>query len=357
MTLREPMFLENIGAVYNARDYRALFKRLFEDRPGIFAAADLAVTQQAVPAMGVTVAAGGGLVDATGPGIDGLYFVDNDAPVNVAIAAADAVNPRRDIIGVRVRDSESAGGLNDGAIVAITGVPAAVPVDPALPANFLVLARVAVAALAANIVNANITDLRRTTTDQGSLVTAPGGVHYCTSTTRPATGLYAGFPIFETDTLRQYHWTGAAWRYSHGGDDPTAARGYATVPTAISAAARTKVTLGAESYDYGNNFSTVNSQYTCPRAGILEVQARMSCTATTDGQRIIIEVFKNGASASRGFDSHVGAGPSNHGGGVADAFPVAAGDLIDLRAQLVGGVAHNSEVGEDLGYLSCRMRP
>jgi hypothetical protein len=211
MTLREPFPLENIGAVYNARDYRALFKRLFGDRPGIFRDTDLAVTEQGVPAMGVTVAAGGGLVDATGAGIDGLYFVDNDAPVNVALAAADAVNPRRDIIGIRVRDSESAGADNDGAIVAVTGTPAAVPADPALPSNFLVLARVAVAALAANIVNANITDLRRTTAGQGGLVTAAGGTIICTSTTRPTVGLVVGQAIYETDTDKTLRWSGAAW--------------------------------------------------------------------------------------------------------------------------------------------------
>lgn len=42
----------------------------------------------------------------------------------------------------------------------------------------------------------------------------------CTATTRPATALYASLPIFETDTSRNYQWTGTAWAWLNGGTNP-----------------------------------------------------------------------------------------------------------------------------------------
>jgi hypothetical protein len=206
MVLRDPMFLENAGEVYNAREYRALLSALHRGKAGVLGTGDLAVTQQAVPALGVTVATGAGLVAATGPGISGLYFLDNNGAVDVAIAAPDATNPRRDIVGLRVRDSESAGADNDGTIAVITGTPNAVPVDPVLPANFLPLARVAVAALAASIVNANITDLRVPASRAGLRREGTEAQRLA------ATGLTAGEQWYETGTGRLFLWTGAAWQ-------------------------------------------------------------------------------------------------------------------------------------------------
>lgn len=352
MTLREPFPLENIGAVYNARDYRALFKRLFADRPGIFSPTDLAVTQQAVPAMGVTVAAGGGIVDAAGAGLDGLYFVDNDAAVNVALAAADAVNPRRDIIGIRVRDSESAGVDNDGAIVAITGVPAAVPVDPVLPSNFLVLARVAVAALAATIVNANITDLRRTTVGQGGLVTAAGGTIVCTSTTRPTVNLYEGVVIYETDTDRRYHYSGTAWVYDGGGTDPTAYHSWRNAAKALAVGAAQLIDFDTESYDYGANGA--GGRYTAPSAGIYAAHARVSINGPAVNERFIAGLYVNVAEAVRGTDATAANGNRLTLEATTLGFPLAAGEVLDFRVNQINGVARNIDTGGELAYFDVR---
>jgi hypothetical protein len=128
---------------------------------GLVRSTHLTVTQRGAGVnMSVDVAKGTALVNGSSSLAQGIYAVTNDAVQNLAIATADAVNPRRDLVVVQVRDNtEDAGGSNDARLFVVTGTPAASPADPAIPAGCLVLARVAVAALASSIVNANITAL------------------------------------------------------------------------------------------------------------------------------------------------------------------------------------------------------
>lgn len=157
------LWIENAGAVNHARGYR----RLIDDLMGRYGEGilmpdtGLKVTQRGAGAnMSVDVAAGSALVTGDDSSSQGVYYGYNDATYNIAISASDPTNPRKDIIGVQVRDQEYAGSSNDARLVVVTGTPAASPVDPTLPNNFLSLARVNVAALATSITNANITDLR-----------------------------------------------------------------------------------------------------------------------------------------------------------------------------------------------------
>lgn len=175
---------------------------------GVVLAGDLAVTQNGTPNMSVNVAAGRCFVrsqETLSLG-HGTYTGFNDATVNVAVAASDPTNPRRDLVVFQVRDSNYSGASTDARIAVVTGTPAASPVDPAVPVNSLVLARIAVAAAATTVVNANITDLRTRSY-------ALGGVAVCTSTTRPTgASLYAGLVIYETDTNRPMVYNGTGWR-------------------------------------------------------------------------------------------------------------------------------------------------
>jgi hypothetical protein len=159
----------------------------------------LAVTQRGTPNMSVDVAKGTALITGSSSLAQGCYAFTNDATVNLPIATADATNPRRDIVIAQVRDNtEDSTGFNDARLFVVTGTPAASPVDPAIPANCLALARVAVAAGASSIVNANITSLasllgalgqvRRTgvgtatqTTDAGGSVTVTHGLGWTPS--------------------------------------------------------------------------------------------------------------------------------------------------------------------------------
>ena len=127
---------------------------------GVLSSADLQVTQSSVPAMSVSIAAGWGVILGTYQSLMGAYQFTNDAAATATIAAADPTNPRIDLICITVSDAYYTGATNQVAINVVTGTPAGSPSAPATPTNSIVLARVAVAALATTIVNANITDYR-----------------------------------------------------------------------------------------------------------------------------------------------------------------------------------------------------
>lgn len=101
----------------------------------------------------------------------GKYFVPPTAAnVNVDIAAADATNPRNDLVVLEVKDDQhDAGGLNLARVRVITGTPNAsaaltdapgVNGTPALPSSCMPLAVVNVLAGATSIVTARISDRR-----------------------------------------------------------------------------------------------------------------------------------------------------------------------------------------------------
>ena len=166
-----------------------------------------------VPAMSVQVIDGIGLAwapGATATDINGALSCDDredakpvalDTTKTIAVPAADAVNPRIDIVEVQYRRQVGnplsrlvldigtrrfvpglvnkllTWALGDlvptvnsaGAINYKTGTPAGVPAAPATTAGYTKIAEVHVAALAASIVGSNIIDLRKQL--------APSGVH------------------------------------------------------------------------------------------------------------------------------------------------------------------------------------
>lgn len=206
---------ENAGTIYHGRTLRRMFERGqgWDVRTagglatsgianggvcryfGSATTGDFAVIQRGAGAnMSVDALLGGGLVGGTESASQGMYFVYNDATANVVISASDPTNARIDVIGLQIRDKEYSGGTDDARLLVITGTPAGSPVVPTLPSNFLSLAHVAVAANAASIVTANITDKRVQTAGKG-------GIIICTSVTRPTVNLWPGMVIIETDTV------------------------------------------------------------------------------------------------------------------------------------------------------------
>jgi hypothetical protein len=194
-----PTFLQ--ASSHPAEDVRRMMHAMLGGRSGIVAAGDMAVTQNGTPNMSVNVAGGQLVLAGTEGTYQGVYVCENRGTQNVAIAAADSTNARRDLIVARVRDAAYSGATNSFAIEVVTGTPAASPVDPAIPANSYVLARIAVAAGATSITNANITDGRSSWSGQYGRAAALGGTIICTSTTRP-TGV-EGMRIYETDTKQE----------------------------------------------------------------------------------------------------------------------------------------------------------
>jgi hypothetical protein len=172
-------------------------------RGGVRMLGDLLVTAQPTPNMSVSVSAGLGFVPAP-VAVGGTYTFPNDGPVNVGISAAHATLPRHDLVVARVQDSFYAGSANTGDLFVVSGVAAASPADPALPAgaSYTVLARVVVGAGVTSIATGAITNLARP-------VQVLGGVLPVTATD-VAAGLYP-------DQLRTHptrgleRWDGTRW--------------------------------------------------------------------------------------------------------------------------------------------------
>lgn len=159
-----PYFMQNGAhpAAAFRRPLEAVLKQLagaFPAWQGVVGATDLAVTAGA--GLSVNVAAGEAFIAGTDSStLQGAYHVLNDAAVNLPLAAADATNPRNDLVIARVRDQEYVGAVSSWAVEVLTGAPAAVPADPARPPTSMDLARVRVAAGAVSVVAANIDEGR-----------------------------------------------------------------------------------------------------------------------------------------------------------------------------------------------------
>lgn len=202
MTVRTPPNNLQNATTHTAAGDRALIYSQFGGREGVTGQNDLLVKQNGTPNMSILVSAGRCVVFGDSNADQQLYHMWNDADVNLVISAADPTNARRDLIVAEVRDTLYGGAADDWRLRVVTGTPSGSPADPATPSNAIVLARVAVAAAATSITNANITDLRP---KAGSIAVSD---IICTSTTRPSNP-FVGMRIYETDTARQLVYAGA----------------------------------------------------------------------------------------------------------------------------------------------------
>jgi len=212
MTIQNPALFIS-GESHPAEDVRRWVAAQTSDAPGIVGEGDLLVTERDTPAMSVKVAGGRAYVLGDESAYQGIYFVDARGDQNLSIDPADGTNPRKDLVVVKVEESVYSGAVDAASLVVVAGTPAASPVVPAVPANAIVLAEVAVAAGVTSITNANITDERKGQNysgNAGGLATGLGGVRPVTSATRPASPR-VGDPIFETDSGKTQIWNGSAW--------------------------------------------------------------------------------------------------------------------------------------------------
>lgn len=162
MTARKPLWNQN--GTTSAEEDRALITGLLANQGGRFGIGDLAVTQHGTPNMSVDVAAGRCAIPGTeSASLQGTYIGWLDATQNVVIAASDATNARIDLIVARIKDQQYSGASDTFTVEAVTGTPSGSPAVPAVPANSIVLAQIAVAATVTTIVTANISDKRTAT--------------------------------------------------------------------------------------------------------------------------------------------------------------------------------------------------
>lgn len=303
---------------------------------GVVLSGDLAVTQNGSPNMSVNVAAGRCFVrsqETLSLG-HGTYTGFNDATLNVAVAASDPTNPRRDLVVFQVRDSNYSGASTDARITVVTGTPAASPVDPAVPVSSLVLARITVAAASSTVVNANITDLR-------TRAYALGGVAVCTSTTRPTgASLYAGLEIYETDTASVLIYDGTGWiilaeppasytcTWSSSGTAPTLGNGTLTATrsrangnctVAISLTIGSTSTMGTGNY----RFSMPVAPFATSRSAIGSAHARNSAGSSFFFGLVFVEGGPYLVAAAAGLTA-------NQFWGAGSPLALATGDIYTL---------------------------
>lgn len=137
-------------------------------RPGVRPGLGSPLLVQAASGMNITVNAGVAYVQGSASATAGIYTACLDAAATITVATSDPTNPRIDNVIVQVTDLGSSSSTT--VITLQTGTPAPSPVAPALPANSLLLATVAVAASTSTIVAGNITDARVYTAAVGGIV-------------------------------------------------------------------------------------------------------------------------------------------------------------------------------------------
>lgn len=174
-------------------------------RPGVRPGAGLDVTLVGTT---ITVTAGPAIVQSAASAIAGAYRAWLDASATLTLTAANASNPRIDLVYLRVRDTDEDGsGVRDCAPQYIAGTAQAVPAAPTIPAGTsgIVLALINVPKSGTGSPTVSYTERQYTV--------ASGGILPVTSATEIASGgLYTGQTRYNTLTNVLECWTGTVWR-------------------------------------------------------------------------------------------------------------------------------------------------
>jgi hypothetical protein len=154
----------------------------------------------------ITVAVGVAYVDPDIISYQGGYWVALGASETPGpLQAADATNPRKDIVILRVYDDDiDSSGLRLARSEYLVGTPNPSPVEPTVPAGAIRLATIDVPAVGGGA--ASVTDRRAWTV-------APGGILPLDSQTeRDSLPMHAGLTVYRMDRDWVEVCTGAAWR-------------------------------------------------------------------------------------------------------------------------------------------------
>ncbi|MER5887315.1 hypothetical protein ABT160_26150 [Streptomyces sp. NPDC001941] len=141
---------------------------------------------------------------------DGAYPVTLDEDRTLTLADGDPLNPRVDLVVLRVYDNDvDALGKYEVAVEVVRGTPAAAPVAPAVPARALALAQITVKKGASagtggiDWANTPAVDLRRTVVASGGIVPVYGNA-----------GVAGSYPGQYQDNDNAHYlqrWSGTAW--------------------------------------------------------------------------------------------------------------------------------------------------
>lgn len=229
MTLRTPpSWLQN--GSHPAENDRLTTQALWATT-GIIKSDSLAVTQNTPAGLSVLVASGWAAIVGTTQANMGTYVGYNDATVVLSITTADPTDPRIDLVCLTVNDAYYTGALNNAVLQVVAGTPAGSPVAPALPANSISLATVAVGAGATAITNANITDTRVMVTTN---IPESGDISSVTAGTGLSGGGSSGAVTLSINTAVTADLTTAQTLTNKTLTAPTVTNGTFTTPTLTS---------------------------------------------------------------------------------------------------------------------------
>lgn len=335
-------------------------------------ATGIAVSQRGAGAnMSVDVSTGAAMI-TTSASVS--YYGWTDAVTNVTVDASDPTNPRKDIVVAYIDLSliTSSTTNNSGALKfkAVAGTPAGSPADPsdgtiqsAVGAGnpFIKLARVAVAASASSIVNANLTDMRTPMALQMPYLYGGGSNtngHLVPNVADDTVALLNAAQTLAGKTLSSPTMTGTV-TVPDGSfapaklTNPYKFHAYATGSTTATAGGWTKVAFAGESFDSNNNFAS--NTYTAPVTGYYKFDAAVKITVGGAGETYVLALYKNNAEHKRGmyidvstaFDLNMLVSPP--------PIQLTAGDTVDIRIyngsggnKSTGSQSHESYFG---GYL------
>lgn len=155
----------------------------------------------------ITVTPGAAVVQSVASAVSGAYLAWIDANFTASLTAADASNPRSDLVYLRVRDTDEDGlGFRDCTPVYLAGTAAASPVTPSIPGGTagVILGVISVPKSGSGSPTVS------TTTRQ--LAVASGGILPVSSSTALAVaGSYVGQARFNTVRGMVETWSGTAW--------------------------------------------------------------------------------------------------------------------------------------------------
>lgn len=182
--INPPLYLDQDSA-YGAAELGLPYRDLIGE--GVVGSGDLAVT--ASTGLKSSVAAGAAWIAGDDdPAAQPTYRVRNDAPVLLQHDAADATNPRIDVVIALVEDATFSGVSKDWRLTIVKGTPAASPAVPATPNNAIALAEITIPAGSGTL--GTITDVRPRAVVGGGKASAaptaiPGEMKMYSGTTLP----------------------------------------------------------------------------------------------------------------------------------------------------------------------------